>query len=484
LALTRPRLLTAVTLCLLCTGCFELADAIGELVLLGVQLALLLIVALSVTLGAVAFLVWRDRAAQPKPWMGYVLLASLSLVAVVPPLFSWLVFRSGSGALPPPFSVPHRAWPWLFGAAVPSLVLLLVVARARPATQLSVWVRALAAMLALVLGASLATVTFFGGAPFAQRELKALAIANGLGCALSDGGELACWESWSDPPAAERSVAQIVASHAHVCLRYESGSVACFVLGIPPSPGKAAGFEKITLDADTTSIGVGLRALCGAKRSGGADCTDLPSRESPSTSPAGKTRIFGSTPLLDVGVGADFACSRMADRTPSCAALVPNAKLPVLPARAASALTVGDTFACALYDRGGVICDGSTLSGKFWPAATAIAAGGQHVCALLPGGAVECSGANDHGQLGRGVLRGAPGPAPVGPLDAATTLWAFGDRTCTRSASNAIFCWGANAGNELRTAERGQAGGNVRCGSELLLLTVYCAATPTKLGWP
>jgi len=68
--------------------------------------------------------------------------------------------------------------------------------------------------------------------------------------------------------------------------------------------------------------------------------------------------------------------------------------------------------------------------------------------------------------------------------DPVTDLWAFSSRTCARDSSNELFCWGANAGNELRTSHAGKAGGNVACGSSLLLLTNYCATKPMKLGWP
>ena len=152
---------------------------------------------------------------------------------------------------------------------------------------------------------------------------------------------------------------------------------------------------------------------------------------------------------------------------------------------AATAITAGGEFTCALMSDGAVRCwgdgrygavgargtdgrldglaDGPTDDASTVPLgtpATAISAGTQHVCALLVGGAVRCWGAGGGGRLGSGKtddrLDGVVDPssgtdeASTVPLaEPATAISAGGAHTCALLSSGAVSCWGNNGFGQL-----------------------------------
>jgi alpha-tubulin suppressor-like RCC1 family protein len=79
----------------------------------------------------------------------------------------------------------------------------------------------------------------------------------------------------------------------------------------------------------------------------------------------------------------------------------------------------------------------------------AIAAGESHTCAVA-GSTVLCWGQNSSGQLGNGTAGSSSStPAPVSPALAATFLGLGAKHSCAGTASGDLYCWGANASQQV-----------------------------------
>jgi hypothetical protein len=189
--------------------------------------------------------------------------------------------------------------------------------------------------------------------------------------------------------------------------------------------------------------------------------------------------------VTDLGCGADFACALTADGRVWCwgrndagqlgtgdrAYDVVRGRRPVEGLARASAVSLGNTHACALVEGGRVACwgyngwgqlgDGAevvgfesggsvggdndrlrpvTVAGLPEPA-TAVAAGSLQACAILASKRVACWGANSDGQLGGpGPSRSVP--AVVEGVAGVEELALGGDHTCARLTGGEVTCWG------------------------------------------
>ena len=99
----------------------------------------------------------------------------------------------------------------------------------------------------------------------------------------------------------------------------------------------------------------------------------------------------------------------------------------------------------------------SSLSGVTGPAlvplsnaATAITGGGNFTCALLVNGSVECWGINLYGELGNSTLTLAqPAPEPITGLTGVAAIASGDQHTCVALSSGGIECWGSNTWGQL-----------------------------------
>ena len=166
------------------------------------------------------------------------------------------------------------------------------------------------------------------------------------------------------------------------------------------------------------------------------------------------------------------------DETPAAVGNVPAIPQGLPPTTKATALALGLSMSCALFDTGDVLCWGSNFSGQLGQGGTAtigdtefpstvppiplpsaavtITAGDTHVCALLDTEEAICWGANFYGQLGYGHtdnLGDDEGLIGLEPLDLGgpvAQIDAGGNHTCAILAeTNEVLCWGLNIDGQL-----------------------------------
>jgi alpha-tubulin suppressor-like RCC1 family protein len=194
----------------------------------------------------------------------------------------------------------------------------------------------------------------------------------------------------------------------------------------------------------------------------------------------GRVKCWGANSFGELGVGDFMARGDLPEQMGN--------QLPFVDlgtGQKAAALSVGDSYTCALIEGGRVKCWGSSTFGelgmgdtKDWGGkagemgdhlpfvdlgtgqkATALATGDRHTCALLEGGKVKCWGINEQGQLGlgdtkgRGKNKGEMGDhlpfVDLGTGQKATAITAGLYHSCVRLESGQVKCWGLNAHGEL-----------------------------------
>lgn len=188
--------------------------------------------------------------------------------------------------------------------------------------------------------------------------------------------------------------------------------------------------------SDWQTVSVGASHSCALKTGGNAYCWgdnrfgQLGVTQGDSVCSSGNVRFRCSAHPLQVQPGVRFA-SISAGGEHTCAITVSK-----------EAYCWGDNDSFQVSD---LVSGGPTLTkipGSLpW---TQISAGSTHTCAVRSDGALFCWGANDRGQLGVGRLGGnvigvvqVPMPAPVAAVSAGEA------RTCARTTTGIVYCWGA-----------------------------------------
>lgn len=129
----------------------------------------------------------------------------------------------------------------------------------------------------------------------------------------------------------------------------------------------------------------------------------------------------------------------------------------------ATAVTVGENYACALLSGGQIDCWGGetghaglggsptpVVVGVTGPAISVSAAHIVHTCAAMTSGGVECWGAGPFGQLGNDSIENSWTPSMVRGLPSAAISAGGGSfYTCALLANGEIDCWGSNSRGDL-----------------------------------
>ena len=134
----------------------------------------------------------------------------------------------------------------------------------------------------------------------------------------------------------------------------------------------------------------------------------------------------------------------------------------------AVAISVGDSFSCAVLSNASVTCWGGNDLGQLGDGtntnstapgsivqlsqdAVTVSSGQSHSCAILQDGKVACWGNNDYGQLGDGTLidKNSPVIAQLPSSKSAVMIDVGISHTCAVMSDGSLYCWGLNANHQL-----------------------------------
>ena len=299
-----------------------------------------------------------------------------------------------------------------------------------------------------------------------------------------------------DPVYLESEVAAIALDEEEHCLLGTDGALTCWSARDPSRPREnyqhtpeyqrhkrflgrrrqsAYTPEQALLDGPVASVQAHEHSTCAITVGAGEvwcwgfnDAGLLPGYFYPESSTP--IKIEGLAGVTQLAFGQEHRCARSANGEVWCWGRDDHAQLGG-PGRAkgspvkvqglpepASNIAVGSHHSCALLESGAVACWGYNLYGQLGhsPSMTGspkiieglgdvkkISAAGHRTCALTGSGAVKCWGWGEHGVLGQWTDRLAnPEPLEVPNIEDAQTLEMTLHRTCAKSATEGIMCWG------------------------------------------
>jgi alpha-tubulin suppressor-like RCC1 family protein len=314
-----------------------------------------------------------------------------------------------------------------------------------------------------IAGSSLVPVAVTGF----TSAVTTVSVGRGFACALTRRGGVECWgddtygqlgnscitgNSGVPVPVTglTSGVTSVVASNGFACAVLVSGAVDCWgdnsygQLGNNPNPSPLP-VAVTGLASGATAVSAGRESACAILSGGGVEC-------------------WGNNTSGQLGNNSTTASS----------VPVPVGGL----TGEVTALSVGESSACARIMGGGVECWGSNYAGVLGDSVpsfatsvplpvtgltsgvTAVSAGISSNCAVTASGGVECWGSNSSGQLGNASTTESEVPVPVtGLTSGVTAVSVGGDFACALAAGGAVDCWGTNSSGELgNNSDAGSSG--------------------------
>jgi MYXO-CTERM domain-containing protein len=237
----------------------------------------------------------------------------------------------------------------------------------------------------------------------------------GASCGLTALGVIHCWglgtNGLPETATAPTTFLDFAANGNNtMCALDKEGAATCWggITTTPPTKG-------------FTSIAVGMGYACAVTATGSIECWG--------NSVDGSVEVSG--PILQVSERGHSTCMLQTDKTLRCWGDDPY--LNEAPIDAFKAVSLGDNFACALYDSNGAIhCWGDSSNGQGdWPVTgsfTKIDAEGYSACALASDKTISCWGDG-------GTLASPPGNSFV-------ALGKGYNQACAIDTAGALTCWG------------------------------------------
>jgi alpha-tubulin suppressor-like RCC1 family protein len=311
-----------------------------------------------------------------------------------------------------------------------------------------------------------------------------ISAGSNFSCSVTAHGAVQCWgddtygqlgNSTGDSSAVPATVMDLTSGIASVsagegtwaCAITEGGAVLCWGNNTA-SGGLGDGLTDVSsapvtvngLTSGVTALSVGHGSACAVTAGGSVKC-------------------WGDDTYGELGDGsaADSAVDAQAPVACLRGMVCPDAGTPSSPVpvqvtgltSGATAVSVGNNFACAITARGGVKCWGDNTSGQLGDGSTtsrsvpvqvtgltsgvtSVSAGGAEglgfACAVTAGGSVMCWGAYNEGQLGIPSTTGGT-PVQVQGIRGATSVSVGGASACAVASGGSVLCWGGDNDGEL-----------------------------------
>ncbi|MEO8875045.1 MAG: hypothetical protein ABI461_05615 [Polyangiaceae bacterium] len=294
-------------------------------------------------------------------------------------------------------------------------------------------------------------------------------------CARMGDGSVACWGRNRDGELGDGGgsgdssrprkveglvgVAEVAVGSNFSCARLGTGNVMCWGSGKILNDGRDLQKQKpapVNDIHDVVELDAGGYVVCARMASGAAKCWGLDAVD----------RGAPTSNVIHVTAAGAHACVLMKDGSIKCwgeGAWAPNAKVSFAnpSISAATAISSGDSFACALSGAGLVTCFGRNEQGELGAnpdednhaaplavrsvkSAKSIASAESHTCAVLQDGTVSCWGSNTEGELGRGTTTTQELAAPVNGISGVVTVVPGADHVCAHLNDGSVSCWGNN----------------------------------------
>lgn len=304
----------------------------------------------------------------------------------------------------------------------------------------------------------------------------AVVVYNGAGIVFSQAAVVTV--TAPPPPPAAAKAAKLGAGWRHTCGVRTDDSVACWGYNSSGQIGSGSFVDQRSpvswaLPGTVVSVAAGERGSCAVLSSGRVFCSGaavpggsfnapveiadlgtvrqvvIGSSHACALASAGTVKCWGNNSTGQLGDGTNIARSTPVDVLNTVGALLTGAV----------ELEAGDSFTCARFASGGVVCWGDSagvIAGQpvtSWRLAqdfpglsgvTSLAAGELHLCARRNDGTVLCAGSNGNGQLGNGSTSFTLTTTPTAVPNLANVAAISGgtQHLCALMNDGTVQCWG------------------------------------------